>query len=70
MALGSTQPVTEMSTRKVLGIFLGVKGGGGVRLATLPPSMSRFLEKCENLNISELYGPPRPVTWIPLLFYF
>jgi hypothetical protein len=26
MALGSTQPVTEMSTRNI-GIFLGVKGG-------------------------------------------
>jgi hypothetical protein len=42
MALGSTQPLTEMSIRNILGIFLGVKGGRRVGLTTLPPSMSRL----------------------------
>jgi hypothetical protein len=34
MALGSTQPLTEMSTR----LFPGGKGGRCVRLTPLPPS--------------------------------
>jgi hypothetical protein len=36
VALGSTQPVTEMSIRN----FPGVKGGRRVRLTTLSPSVS------------------------------
>jgi hypothetical protein len=38
MALGPTQPLTEMSTRNLHG---EVKGGQRVRLTTLPPSVSR-----------------------------
>jgi len=41
MALGLTQPLTEMSTRN---IFWGDKGGQCVGLTTLPPSDADCLE--------------------------
>jgi hypothetical protein len=50
MALGSTQPLTEMGTR----IFLGVKGGRRVRL-TSPPSVSRMSR--ENVGASTSHNP-------------
>jgi hypothetical protein len=49
MALGSTQPLTEMSTRN---LPVGVNGGRRVML-TSPPSVSRF--------VSKPFSLPRPV---------
>ena len=52
MAPGSTQPLTEMSTRS---ISLG-KGGRCVRLTTLPLSCAAVM-KSGNLNFLEPSGP-------------
>ena len=52
MALGSTQPLTEMRA------FPGGKGGRCVKLTTLPPSCAVVM-KSGNLNFLEPSGPLR-----------
>jgi hypothetical protein len=67
MTLGSTQPLTEMSTRNLPG---RVNGGQGMNLRSLLPSVSRLSRKCWSLNVPQPCGPPWPVTVIGLHFFF
>ena len=60
MALGLTQPPTEMSTRNISWVGGGGKGGHCVRLTKLPPSRASVLES-GSLNLPETTAPVRPV---------
>jgi hypothetical protein len=66
VALRSTQPLTEMSTRNLKKRNLGVKCGQRVGLTNLPPSVSRLSKECGSLNLSQPNGPPLPLTGISL----
>jgi hypothetical protein len=63
MVLGSTQPLTEMSTRNL-------PGGKGrpARGADNLIAVTRLSRKCGSLDVSEPYGPSWPVKGIAFFF--
>jgi hypothetical protein len=63
MALGSTQPVTEMSTRNLS----GGKGRPSLRADNLTVVCEPIVyRKCGSLDVSESYRPSLPVRSIAL----
>jgi hypothetical protein len=58
LVVGSTQPLTEMSTRNLA----VVTGGWRIRLTTSMPSISRLSRKFGILDVLETYEPPRLVS--------
>jgi hypothetical protein len=67
MALGSTQHLTEMSTRNLP----GGKGRPARRADNLTAIFEQTVNtKCWSLDVSQPYRPSRPVTGIALPFFF
>jgi len=67
MALGSTQPLTEIQ-KLVPGVFPGSKGGRCLRLTTLPPSCAVVM-KFGNLNFLEPSGQLQACNGTALPFF-
>jgi hypothetical protein len=62
MVMGSTQPLTEMSTRNLP----GGNGRQAHKATALLPSVTRLSRRCGSLDVPEHYGTSWPVTGIAL----
>jgi hypothetical protein len=60
MALGPNRPLTEMSTGKL---------PGGKGRSARKTDILRLSRNFGNLEVSQSFGPPRPVTGTVLLYY-
>jgi hypothetical protein len=65
MALGSTQPLTEMRTRNLP----GGKGWPTHKGDNLTAICEPIVYKCGSVDVSQPSGPSWPLTWIALPFY-
>jgi hypothetical protein len=66
MALGSTQPLTEMSTKNLP----GGNGPPAHKANISPPSVSRLSRKCGHLDVSQQHGPPWPLKEVDLFTFY
>jgi hypothetical protein len=66
MVLGSTQPLTEMSTRNLPGGKDRPARDADSLIAICEPTVYR---KFESLDVSQPYGPPWPVIGVALPFF-